>query len=101
MKLRFAWPILVFFLMAACAFAQSDDGFGSAHKIEGEHFTIYCQPGVDPNKLLEKLQISPADELLSGQSVDKSSVDRQLSSMMEILFARASDILDLHVYSYK
>jgi Zn-dependent peptidase ImmA (M78 family) len=47
------------------------------------------------------LSVSPTDEMLSGQSVDTSSVDRELSSMMEILFTRASDILDLHVYSYK
>jgi hypothetical protein len=101
MKMRFAWLILVFSLRAACAFAQSDDGFGPANKIEGEHFTIYYKPGVDPQRLLEELKISSADEMLSGQSVDKSSVDRELSSMAEILFSRASDILDLHVYSYK
>jgi len=101
MKLRFALLIFVFFGWAACALAQSDDGFGSAHKIEGEHFTIYCQPGVDPDHLLDELKVSPADEMLSGQSVDSSSTDRKLSSMIEILFARASDILDLHVYSYK
>ena len=101
MKLRFAFLVLVFFLRAACAFAQGDDGFGSARKIESEHFTIYYKPDVDPNKLLDELKITPADELLSGQSVDKTSVDHKLSSMMEILFARASDILDLHVYSYK
>jgi len=37
----------------------------------------------------------------SGQTIDTTSDDRRLSSMMEVLFARASDILDLHVYSYK
>ena len=101
MKLCFAFLVLVLVLGTTCAFAQSDDGFGSARKIESEHFTIYYKPDVDPGKLLEELKITPTDEFLSGQSVDKTSFDRQLSSMMEILFARASDILDLHVYSYK
>ena len=93
--------MLVFFLRAACACAQDDDGFGHARKIEGEHFTIYYKPGVDLNNLLDQLNISHTDEMLSGQTLDTSSVDRRLSSMMEVLFARASDILDMHVYSYK
>jgi len=101
MKLRFVWLMLVFCLRAAFACAQSDDGFGTATKIEGEHFTIYYKPGVDPNSLLKQLNVGHADEILSGQTMDTSSNDRQLSSMAEVLFARASDILDLHVYSYK
>jgi hypothetical protein len=101
MKLRFVGPMLVFLLRAACVCAQSDDGFGGAQKIEGDHFTIYYKAGVDPGSLSKQCRVSHSDEILSGQSVDASSDARQLSSMMEVLFARASDILDLHVYSYK
>ena len=101
MKLRLACLVLVFSLSSAYACAQNEDGFGASTKIEGEHFTICYKSGIDPSRLLEGLKISPTDTILSGRSVDTSSVDRKLSSMMEILFARASDILDLHVYSYK
>ena len=101
MKLRFVCLVLVFLLRVACAYGQSDDGFGSAKKIEGEHFTIYYKPDVDLDSLLKQLNVSSADQILSGQIVDNSSPERQLSSMMEIIFARASNILDLHVYSYK
>jgi len=101
MKLRFLGLVLMFTLKLASAYAQSDYEFGSATKIEGEHFTIYYKPGVDPNNLLKQLTISPTDQMLSNYNVDTSSVQRRLSSMMEVLFIRASDILDLHVYSYK
>jgi len=101
MKPRFIYLVLVFVLRSACACAQDDDGFGDAPRIEGGHFTIYYKSGVDLKGLLKQFSTSPGDEILSGQSVDKSSDDKRLSSMMEVLFARAGDILDLHVYSYK
>ncbi len=101
MKLPFICLMVVLVLKAACAWAEPEDGFGSASRIEGEHFTIYYKPGVDPNALLEQLHVSHADEILSGKTVDTSSVDSELSSMMEVLFSRASDVLDLHVYNYK
>jgi len=101
MKMRFAALVLVFSLRAASVCAQSEDGFGDASKIKGEHFTIYYKTGIDLKDLLAKFTVSHSDELLSGQAVDKSSNEATLSSMMEVLFARAGDILDLHVYSYQ
>jgi len=101
MKLRSMYLVLVLLLRPSFVCAQSDDGFGSAHKIEGGHFSIYYKIGVDPRGLIQQMNVSHTDEILSGLSVDKSSDDHRLSSMAEVLFARASDILDLHVYSYK
>lgn len=93
--------LLTFFLRPSFVCAESEDGFASARKITGPHFDIYLNSNVDLNNLLNQLSVSHADEILSGQAVDRSSDEQRLSSMIEVLFARASDILDLHVYSYK
>ena len=79
----------------------ADDAFGEANKIEGEHFTIEYKNGVDLNSLLEQLKISATDEQLAHLKIDGSSTEKKLSSMVEVLFNRASDILDMHVYSLK
>ena len=101
MNLRFTILMMVFWLGTSCVFAQNEDGFGHARQIEGGHFAIYYSSAVELDRLLAQLNVSHADEILSGQSVDRSSVQQALSSKVEVLFARASDILDLHVDSYK
>lgn len=91
---------LFWVLIPALGFA-ADDGFGAASKIDTEHFTIYYKPGVDINNLISQLFVSPTDQALTNQKVDTSSPQAQLSSMVEVLFARASDVLDMHIYSLK
>ena len=87
-------------LAPALGFA-ADDGFGTATKIDTEHFTIYYKPGVDINALISQLYVSPTDQVLTNQKVNTSSPGAQLSGMVEVLFARASDVLDMHIYSLK
>ncbi len=101
MKLCFIVLVLMLSLKATCASAEIEDGFGKVPKIKGEHFAIYYKPGVDPKALLDQLHVNKADEVLLGQSIDNSSADRQLLAIMEALFSRAGNILNLHVYSYK
>ena len=79
----------------------ADDDFGPATKIDTEHFTIYYKPGVDINSLISQLHVSPTDQILTNLTLDTSSPQAQLSSMVEVLFARASDVLDMHIYSLK
>lgn len=92
---------LLMVLVPAVYVRAADDGFGEANKIEGEHFTIQYKDGVDLNALAEKLKISDTDQQLTNLKLDNSSSERKLASMIEILFNRASDILDMHVYSLK
>ena len=89
-------------LLLAPAFAwAADDGFGAATKIDTDHFAIYYKPGVDINALIGQLKVSPTDEILTNMTVNSSNPQAQLSSMIEVLFARASDVLDMHIYSLK
>ena len=97
------WIHIAFWLLLAApaAWAAGSDGFGDVQKIDSQYFTIYYKPQVDPNNLLNQLNVSKADQILSGQSVDFSSVEKQLASMLDVLFNRACDVLDMHVYSFK
>jgi len=87
-------------LAPALGFAAEND-FGSATKIDTEHFTIYYKSGVDIDTLISQLNVSETDQVLTNLTVDTSSPQAQLSSMVEVLFARASDVLDMHIYSLK
>ncbi len=101
MRRCFFYCVTLFFLATSAAHAQSDDGFGDALKIEGEHFNIYYKSHIALEGLLKQLSVSPADEMLSKQSIDTSSLERTISSKVEVLFNRAGDILDMHVYSFQ
>lgn len=87
-------------LVPALAWAADDD-FGAAAKIETGHFTIYYKAGVDINSLISQLYVSKTDQILTNQTVNGYSPQAKLSSMVEVLFARASDVLDMHIYSLK
>jgi len=78
-----------------------DDGFGSARIIKGEHFTIYYEPDLDIRELIQNLDIYPSDEILTGKAIRKSdSSERTLADMVDILFRRVCDILDMQLYSF-
>lgn len=87
-------------LAPALGFAADDD-FGPATKIDTEHFTIYYKPGVDINALISQLHVSQTDQILTNLTVNTSSPQAQLSSMVEVLFVRASDVLNMHIYNLK
>ena len=87
--------------MPAVFVNAADDGFGQANKIEGEHFIIDYKNDVDLTSLVEKLKISDTDQLLTNLKIDHSCAEKELASRIEILFNRASDVLDMHVYSLK
>ena len=83
------------------AWAGGDDGFGNASKMEGRYFTVYYKSGVDINDLISQLKVSQTDQSLTGRMIDFSSPPKQLPSMLDVLFDRACDVLDMHVFSYK
>jgi hypothetical protein len=96
----FLLGILLCSLAAGPALARQD-AFGEGNKIESEHFTIEYKNGIDLNALADGLKVSATDEQLTGLKIDRSSPEKQLASKIEILFNRAGDVLDMHVYSLK
>jgi len=92
---------VLLFLTSGIAFAV-DDGFGSAKKIEGKYFTLYYTPQLQTSDLVQKLNITSSDNLMVGKSVEKkSSPEAELADMLDTLFMRVSDILDMHVFSFQ
>lgn len=103
-KIRFYNIVIIFFILFLLGLHTSyglDDGFGSARKIEGVHFTIYYSPRLDIIALAQQLNISSADRILVGKSSESPSSETGLAEMVDILFSRACDILDMHLYSFK
>ena len=79
----------------------ADDGFGEATQIDGEHFIIDYKSGVDLKALAGQLTVSKSDQMLANVHIDDSSAEKKIASTVEVLFNRASDVLDMRVYSLK
>ena len=88
----------LFLLIVPAAFCY-DDGFGSAQRMESEHFVVYYSPQEDISGLTRQLNIGPSDEFLAGKSMNTGSPG--LAGMLDTLFGRIGDILDMHLYSLK
>ena len=102
MRYWYSFFLTLLLISFSVVLAQAaDDGFGDSNKIEGEHFTIEYKAGIGLNSLIEQLKVSATDQQLTNLKVDHSSSEKELASMIEILFNRASDVLDMHVYSLK
>lgn len=93
---------LLISLFAACLVFRAssgfclDDGFGSAKKVQGQHFTLMYAPQVDFSGLSMSLDFRPADMLSSGGSTSGS-----LTDMLDSLFTKVCDIMDMQLYSYQ
>ncbi len=75
-----------------------DDGFGSAKSLETSHFTLYYSSSLNLEELKQRLNIGLSDRLLAGQSISSSG---DLAAMLDALFTRVCDILDMQLYSLK
>lgn len=95
LKRVFLGVFLVVFLFYGSCFAESDDGFGTARKIESQHFTIFYAPQLNLEELARQLDIRPLDKLISGRSFQND-----LGGMIDTLFAQVCDILDMQLYSF-
>lgn len=71
-----------------------DDGFGSSRQAKGTHFTVFYSPSLDPVELAMKLDIRPHEMLGGGGG-------STLTEMLDSLFTRVCDILDMQLYSYE
>ncbi len=75
-----------------------DDGFGAAKKLESQHFIVYYSPQLDPFSLLEKLNISAADLILSE---GPSSQGSGLAVALDTLYSIVMQALDMNLYSFQ
>lgn len=81
----------------------SEDGFDPAKKTAGKHFVIYYGPEINILNLTQALDITHSDKFLAGKSFEKEkdSSESRFADIFDILFARVSDILDMHLYSFQ
>jgi hypothetical protein len=87
---------LVFFLVLASVWGFcADDGFQAAQKVESGHFAIYYASGVNPGELARSLDLGA-----EYRTFGKASHGNDLGSLVDALFARVCDILDMQLYSY-
>lgn len=91
--------VTIFILSTSMAFSV-EDGFVAAKKIPGKHFTIIYESGVDILALTEQLNIGLSDRLLAGKNTEtKFSPEQELAEMLDTLFIRVCDILDMRLYN--
>jgi hypothetical protein len=91
--------LIVLFFLGLNSACGLDDGFGQARKITAKYFVIYYAPQLDVTTLSRQLNVGVADKILSGGSASREMTD--LADMVDTLFLRACDILDIHLYSFQ
>ena len=95
---NFITILIVLFFLGLNSACGLDDGFGQAKKIEGEHFITYYAPQLDLFSLAQQLNVTATDKMLVG---GPSGVNTDLADMLDTLFLRTCDILDMHLYSFQ
>ncbi len=92
---------ILLFLVANRAYCY-DDGFASARRIDSRHFTVYYAPKLDVGTLAQQLNITLADKILAGGgAAGTDASELGLRDMLDTLFSRVCDILDMQLYSFK
>ena len=92
---------VIILLVTACNAYCYEDGFGAARKVGSKYFTIFYAPQADLTSLYQKLQVSASDQMLVGKLNNSgNSPDTKLGDAIDTIFLRASDILDMHLYSF-
>lgn len=74
------------------------------HRCESKHFTIYYQQGVDPLDAAYKVNIGGSIYFYKNRSktVSPDSEPKEiLTQNIDILFNEVSDLLDMHLYTYR
>lgn len=80
-----------------------EDGFEPAKKAAGKHFVVYYEPDINIPRLTQILDITHADKFLAGKPFEdeNNSPESKFAGMLDILFMRISDILNMHLYSFQ
>ena len=90
--------ITVLLLGIAIVSYAADDEFEPQDRIESNYFTVYLASGVNESNLVQALNMGSADSMLVGR---RSTAELALPEMLDTLFARVSEILDMHITSLK
>ncbi|MCM8766291.1 MAG: hypothetical protein NC920_05610 [Candidatus Omnitrophica bacterium] len=88
---RFIFYLGLFLALNNFAFAQEK-------KIEGNYFYIYYPTALNPLEITPKLEFFSSHLLQTGQH---SLPEEVLAKVIDALFLEVSDILDIHLYSFK
>jgi hypothetical protein len=93
--------VIFFGLYSSVVFAV-EDGFVATKKNRGKHFTVFYDSSVNVSVLTKQLNISASDRLLAGKAPENSSSpEEELVEMLDILFIRVCDILDMRLYKFE
>ncbi len=94
---------VIFFTSVRQGYAKPyDDGFSSAQTIQTRYFTVSLAAGVDNLVLMRSLDIPPSHKVLAGQSLSGVTyAPDDLGDLLDALFAWASNVLDMQLFSYK
>jgi hypothetical protein len=101
MNKRLIRSLCVTVALSGCLWGSSnaycyDDGFGAAKSEKGKHFTLFYAPAINPVDLAMRLDVNNPGIRVEGETGGSS-----LSGMLDVLFARVCDILDMQLYSYE
>jgi hypothetical protein len=91
---------LILFILTICTSYGYDDGFVSVRKIESEHFSISLAAQVEYAQLAQKLNVTQVDRIMVDANA-KAGPLSTLSEMLDILFSRVCNTLDMQLYSFK
>ncbi len=96
-------PIITVLCLANIGISYAvDDGFGPSKRIEGKHFFTYYAPDIEIEGIVQQLGISSVDTLLAGKPPKKSQpYEVELADILDTLFIRICDILDMPLYSFQ
>lgn len=101
-KNKSAYFLLLFLFFPLPLLFGADDGFGAAQSVKGEYFTIYYARPLDAESLAKKLNVGASERLLAGKGITPENPAAEgLNDMVDTLFMRVSDILDMHIYSFR
>ncbi|MDD5166263.1 MAG: hypothetical protein PHQ57_02595 [Candidatus Omnitrophica bacterium] len=103
MKKYFKIVSFGFLLFLCCGMIpRADDKFMTAQKISGRYFNVFYESGVDVRELFKGLDVNPSDMLLAGRTKEAGLLPgEELAEMLDVLFVRVCEILDMRLYSFK
>ncbi len=93
--------VVNFLILTLFLFIYATGVFALAYKCETEHFIVYYQKGVDLLDVAYNINIGPSFQFDSPDSSYFKSPRVAFETSLEHLFDEVSDILDMHIYSYK
>ena len=101
-KRYYIFLMCVALILGASNALAVDDGLSFDKKIEGKYVIVYYPAGLDAARLVQQLNIHPSDKISVGESLNaKNSYEEELVQMLDTLFLQVSDILEMHMYSFK